>query len=78
MRPKILPLVNSDFLFGHSEKNSRGKNSKLKEITENSSSNPKKSALFCKFLEFLRKNNKNKNQNIRKWIKTQEKTQNSR
>jgi len=29
------------------------KNSKLKEITENSSSNPKKLALFCKFLDIF-------------------------
>ena len=29
-------LANPGFLFGHSEKNSRGKNSKLKEKTQNS------------------------------------------
>ena len=36
----------------------KGKNSKLKEITENLSSNPRKSALFVNFCTFLCKNQK--------------------
>ena len=56
----------------------RKKTSKLKEITENSSSNPRKSALLKKIWTLLFKNQKIRMQNIRKSIKTQEKTQNLR
>ena len=45
----ICPVNSKSGFFVHSEKTQGEKTSKLKEITENSSSYPKKSALFYNF-----------------------------
>ena len=66
--------------FGPFEKKTQGKKT-LKTQGSNGKLKPKPKKVgtfFVNFWTFLCKNNKNKNQNIRKWIKTQEKTQNLR